>query len=340
MSSRGRLDFAAESVHIRQLKEVEKALRMMGLDPTLSAEHGRVWDSFVQFVRDVQNGEYREIQENLLQKLKHDPLESMKEVFRLEFQTLVHQKENGIALTIDHLKERFPDVPNTPPCCYDKFTGTYTLNRRLSVLGICKNDVDPLTRFTFVRGPSTPQLEVQEHDSVAVRAIVAHYACMKAKCQQCKKGSCIMYNGIDVTTQSPRKWTMLVCSNCGSAYTIKSVKKKDMISTLEDKGSMSGSSFCQYYAVKDNSPRGASQFIAILCLESTKRKGVSVWPVYVAKVDNILPRIKNESFDEQKFNKIYSIVLLRKYSMNHWFDAPCFAYDPSAIAADILSAQS
>jgi hypothetical protein len=54
------------------------------------------------------------------------------------------------------------------------------------------------------------------------------------------------------------------------------------------------------------------RFIAILFLERMIRQGVSVWPVYVAQVDYILPRIKNESFDEEKFSKNYSIVVLGK----------------------------
>jgi hypothetical protein len=340
MSSKGRFGSPKERFEIKQVNAIKNALTMWGINQTKSAQHAEVWDSFVQLVCDVQDKEYQHIHEDLPQKLNQDPTDSMQEVFHQEICALL-RFEKGLSITVDHLKERFPDLPHVFPFVYNKYTKTSIFNHQLSELGISEDDVDPLTRYTFPRVASVKRLyeqyvELGQDQNTAARAIVAHYACIKAKCVRCKKDSTIMYNGLDNSMKSPRSWSTLLCSNCGSIYAIKYVEDKDKISSIQGKGIMYGSSFCQYYSIKEKLPVGACQYVSIFCFEPTTRKGVSEWPVYVVQIDDILPTLRDQSFDNERFNKLYSRILLKNYSMNHWFSAPCFAYDGVAIAKDIL----
>jgi hypothetical protein len=128
-----------------------------------------------------------------------------------------------------------------PPYTFDKCTNTITFNIKFSDLGICEDDVDPLKRFTFIRVPSLERLyeqyvELEQHEDIAVRAIVAHYACSKAKCVHCGMDASIMCSGFGPTMDSGRKWAKLLCANCGSVYEIKSVKGKAKLSLIQNKG--------------------------------------------------------------------------------------------------------
>jgi hypothetical protein len=171
----------------RQIFELKRQLLGWGLKPTQSEEHEQVFYSMVQAVCDIQSGEFLFQQEDYPQKLKQDPLESMHEVFRQELGALLDKSE-GISTMTDHLKERFPNLPRGPPFLHDKRTNTLVFSKQYSKCGIHENDadIDPLKRFTFARTPPTKLLYQQyvmemNHGEFAIRAIVAHYACLKGK---------------------------------------------------------------------------------------------------------------------------------------------------------------
>jgi hypothetical protein len=146
-----------------------------------------------------------------------------------------------------------------------------------------------------------------------------------------------MFNGFGPNVDSARYWSRLLCSHCGSAYEIKSAKREKDILFLRKNGIMSGGIFfSQYYAVKNRQPKDAKMFVSICSYKPKDSNSTSVWPVYVAEIEDIIPTLRERSFESNKEHKIYSRMVLNKQSFKPWFDAPCFDYDATSIASGVI----
>jgi hypothetical protein len=330
----------------KDLDELEKELSLWGIDPRKSQEHKDFYKKYIDHLEDVLAGAYDDYQENYPQKLTaHDPLASMKEVYKQEIGALL-KKTNGLRVVTDQLKIKCGQVPVTP-LFFDRSSGRYVLHRDLANKRVTMEDIDPLERFSFKRVPAHEKVYKDYVDGdhgtdVSCRAIVAHYACKdNVLCVKCNKPS-IYYNGYGGQIDTFRYWKKLICDNCGSVYEIKSAMDTKGVHKKLSRGNIRGGNFfAQYFAVQNSLPKSARQYVAIIpqATDYNLGDGKKFWPVYVSEVVDVLPQLRDRSFDTDGDCKIFTYIVPRKGDYRLWFKAPAFDFDGASIAREILDAQ-
>jgi hypothetical protein len=160
--------------------------------------HRLFWQRHERYVEQV----IREIDlppqpANDLQRLSDDPWEAMAEVFGQEIRTMA-SNPLGFLTETDHLSTANSEINSMySPYRFNKETRHWQL--REAFIGC---DPDPFRRYTFERVAALIKIEQDmvetEPVGLAMRAIVAHWACAHAKCFKCKQTS-IRWNGFNRT---------------------------------------------------------------------------------------------------------------------------------------------
>mmetsp|Transcript_16369 Transcript_16369/g.23299 ORF Transcript_16369/g.23299 Transcript_16369/m.23299 type:complete len:157 (+) Transcript_16369:449-919(+) len=86
--------------------------------------------------------------------------------------------------------------------------------------------------------------------------------------------------------------------------------------------------------------RGASDqqkhYIVLVSRGSTATKTQGeVWPVHIAEIDTVIPRLTYRSFLPGRYLRISSKVKIKKTTQQHWFNIPASHCDYSGIAKEV-----
>lgn len=246
---------------------------------------------------------------------------------------------NGFLTETDCLAARNSEIRS--------FDAPYEYNRETRLYGLRAKfagcDPDPFLRFTFQR---IPALEIVrqifvESDPIgsAMRAIVAHAACHRAPCYTCKRSGCLRRNRLHANAKS-RHWKRLVCESCGSVYDVQSKNAEASIFKSLESRIYGGNKFDAYFAIQNQLPKGAKQFVSIVSREKARdgsaRDGPWTWLVYVAEVESVSPSLQPKSFylDDGTCN-VYATVKARQ-GWGLWLKVPAFEFHAQEIAASVV----
>jgi len=297
----------------------------------------------LDYVRVAMEG-LEDLVPDCLETLPLEAKDAYKQVFIQEVRAMVANRET-LTNCIDTLAEEFPDLKGLPPFVFDRDTRNYVLRQEFRVKNL-ENDprLNPFTRFLFVKRPPKVQLRAQMVDDnepigQAARAIVAHHACHYAKCLTCHANSLCWncYKPDDGVLF--RYWKKLVCESCGSVYEVKPAKDEDSILwKIRNRRRFNGNFFGAYHAVQKELPRRAQHYVVFVAMKTIIQETNEFWPVHVAKVSDVQPCLKPNSFEVNDARGT-NIRVWSRFSCadcEPWFHAPFVDVDFRALASDVI----
>lgn len=325
---------------ISEEEMLERALQQWGVDRYKNNDHREFWDTCVDRVRDVLEGEHGPVATNDLQELPPDPLRAMEKVFYDEFRGVIENNgKEHVGDVVDRLGEVLPEFKQRSPFYWHRFERKYVYHKECKDLPM--DLLDPLTRFRFVKVPKMELLKrryvhEEAHIATAYRAIAAHGA-STADCVNCNEAT-VRWNGYGPPEVQNRFWNKLVCATCESVYDLKAAASMDLVrrKLMEQQKVYGGSFFNQFHAVRNSMPKQAKSFVVMVSKDPVQTVTGLAWPVYVAEIKRVVPALKDRSFRLDDMDRIYATMHLKEDSAKRWFRVPHFVFDSSALASQVL----
>lgn len=161
--------------------------------------------------------------------------------------------------------------------------------------GIYEDELDPFRRFEFVKAPESEfwynRWFLSDEDSdlgVILEARIACYALQFQSCYNCNFSKSLRWYG-----GNKASWQDLVCTVCNSMYEIKTKATMEKVQACLETNSIFGGSFERYCRLR-KSIRSPDQRMYVVLLPrkpTVNRKMEKCRPVFIAEIENVLPRI-------------------------------------------------
>lgn len=324
---------------------LDQDMRSWGIDSTKQS-HREFIDKKQSELINIKNGIYVPYHPDMPVLLPEAIDDAVEQVITNEIQyRLMNHEDRGLLVCHDQLVKNYTDIPPWTPFNFDKFTRSYQIIPELREMGVTKEELDPLLRFSFVfencREELLNQYVVRQSIKYSyLRALVYFHACHHAKCVTCGKQS-VRYNALNEVVET-RTWNRLVCIDCGSVYEVKtaaddeSVKKKV---NNDRSGVAGGAALDRYYALLSSLPRKAKVYLVVVPI--TFEEYQEFRDVYVVEIDYVTPTLKSLSFKQghvtKKTYKIYSKIYPKIVTSRKWFDMPIDDKDYTDFVKQVLT---
>ncbi|KAL9187322.1 hypothetical protein ACHAXT_001425 [Thalassiosira profunda] len=246
------------------------------------------------------------------------------------------------------------DVDGFPePFCrwFDRRTGeVIAYQRKQEYQRFSSAQLDPFQRFGF--NETTEEELFFERwfvddddaacDGVLFEAILACHAVQSVPCFNCKFKKALRWTG-----GGNSAWTDMICTNCRAVYEIKTKANMEKVENALKWNNIPGGSFSRWCSLRNSVEPGRKMYLVILPRKSTinrrREKGKftltssghchsvsslshsfrTVFPVTIAEIDKVLPRVYPGSFNPNRQTiRFKSNVALKLATKAKWFDLP------------------
>ncbi len=189
-----------------------------------------------------------------------------------------------------------------------------------------KADLDPIHRFTF-KPITKPDLifgrwflEDKNEASLLGNLFEAWLAChalQHESCFNCKCQNTLRWNG-----GSKSSWQDLICTACECTYEIKTKTNMEQVGKALQYNTIPGGSFPRWCELKNSRRTDQKAFLVLLPRQFTvNRKHQEVYPVQVAEIATVLPKVHEGTFNRELLS-LKSTISVNLNTKSFWFDLP------------------
>lgn len=345
--------------------EMIRSLAEWGVRPTSNPEHRAFYDmavaSSLEYFHGTESKDQsprKDSQPMRDSSFPTDTTSAIKHILRSE----LTEAGNNNNITLDRLLlQKLEDgttrirknlVLGHPPFFFDQRARTYRMKREYN--RFTRLQMDPLNRF--ITGTVCPATYFYHcwFDTeggvmgLAFEAIVAcHVIKASEPCLSCKRRDTIRWTG---GRGSASSWMDMSCSACQSTYEIKSKKTPEHINRDFQFNGIRGGSFYLYHSsnrsicIRGKSELNAKEtkpkrFLVLVSRTALWRPtGEAVWPVEVAEIDYIVPRLKDKSFGLRSGKlSVGSDIRTKLSTRKNWFQIPMVKCDFEDMAREVYN---
>jgi len=207
-------------------------------------------------------------------------------------------------------------------------SGISSYRVREAFKGIHTRDLDPLHRFTFRKVPNQ-EFYYQDwfvdtnKDSEMGTFMEAWWTChaiYNESCFHCNCRKSLRWKG-----GLGAAWMDLICIECKSIYELKTKATMEKIEAVYRHNNINSGSFADYCDIEHSKKNGhPKMFLVLLPRNFTyNRAHKKCYPVFISEIDEIKPRLWEESFRLGKeFISLKSQTSLKLNTKKRWFELP------------------
>ena len=304
----------------------KKSLTEWGVQPNNGGQHvkfcNKIKNDTIKYFEEVGEVDCDVVRENLPEEIAdaiHQVLlyeiEGNIDRFTLIKDRVSVKNRNGIPLS------------NLPPFYANRnqVNSSFVPYRRPDYAKCTAEELDPFNRFMETEYSKTEYFFRIWFDTPGLvdgnvfEAIVSCHAMHKEACHHCKCRGTIQWIGGGSTYEL---WGDMICCKCKAMYEIKSKKSLQKIDDCFNKYNVQSGSFRRYYWNHNaHKHLKVKKFLVIVSRDPTYVGKGMVWPVEIAEIDCVLPRLKNTAFTKTGTD-IGTIIKVKTNTRKRWFNIP------------------